>query len=238
MIYKRNPDVVKAQLVQTTGGQVVCKSNCRIQIPTRFVSMHLAQVGTDNFAYGAFPIILDSGEYAVINICAFIKLNPTSITEVKVQGEDYYEFRFDANTVVISTTEIMKRDTILFTVFDEFFFKGKIPWYISYFDLCKIFETARDYAGSNVSDVEEVIEFIAAMVTRLAADPKQYIRVAAKSPKDFTADNLFYVALKSVIFSVNSTLNKLAGNYFDEGIRSALVTETKSVDKIESILRA
>ena len=239
MALKRMPSVVLNQLVQTEQGQVFCKVPCRIQVPTRFADRGLAQVGTNTFVYGSFPIILDSGEYAVVNVCALIEISPFKITKTTLAEEEYYEFYFEANSVVIKTTEIVQRDAMMYNVFDEFIFKGKVPWYLGYDDMCKLFDTADFAAGSNVAELLEVIEFIASMVTRSKADRSKFIRNVAKTYADFAnIANIDYVPLNSIFYSVNSTMNKLSGNYFDNGVRSSLVTTTTQVNKIEAIIRA
>lgn len=76
------------------------------------------------------------------------------------------------------------------------------------------------------------------MITRKKNNRKLFIREGAENPKEFELTNLEYVPLKSVFYSVNSTVNKLTGSYFNDGVTSALVTETAKVDKIERLLRS
>ena len=237
MEYKRRPEVVKAALVQANG-KVLCKQPCRIQIPARFVKRNLAQIGVANFAYGLFPIILEDGSYAVHNLCAMVEISPYKTLEIKIDEVEYYEFHFEANSVVIKNTTVVQRKTLMFSVFDEIFFKGKIPWYIDYFDLTALFDTAKEFSDSKVAEVPETIELLASIVSRDPNNPKLVKSLTAKSIEDFGHGKVKYVALKNVMFTVNTTLNKLAGNYFDPGVRSALVQPTSSVDKLESILRA
>jgi len=126
----------------------------------------------------------------------------------------------------------------MYNIFDEFIFKGKIPWYMGYEDVGKLFDTADSHAGSAVASNYEVIELIASMVTRSKDDRTKYIRSVAKTDEDFNDSKISYVPLSSIFYSVNSTVNKIAGSYFSDGVVSALVTPTTKVDKIESILRA
>ena len=237
MTFKRNAEAVKAVLVQKDG-KVYCKEPCRIQIPVRFVKRNMAKIGTSNFIYGLFPIILESGEYALHNLCAMVEILPYKTTETTVDGEDYYEFHFEKNSVVINNTTVVQRKTLMFNVFDELFFKGKIPWYLNYFDICSLFDTAKSHADSKVAEVPDTIELLASIISRSVENPKLSIRLTAKSINDFKPSQMKSVALKNVMFSVNTTLNKLAGSYFDPGVRSALVQPTDQVDKLESILRA
>lgn len=236
--YTRNAQAVLSQLVENKAGQVITKVPCKIQIPERFSERGLGQVGIDTFAYGLFPIILETGEYVLCNVCALVELNPFKTMLVTIDEVPYHEFYFDANQVVIKTTDLVKRDTLMYNVLDELIFKGKIPWYVEYEDLGKLLDTAKLHADSNVGQTQEVMEFITSMIARSKDDRSKYIRLAADKLSDVGIGKLEYIPLNSVFYAVNSTVNKLSGSYFSDGVISALVTKSDKAEKIESILRA
>lgn len=235
---KRNPQAVLAQLVEDDSGQIFTKSDCIIQIPVRFSEKGLGQVGVRNFTYGLFPIILPSGDYSVCNVAALIEIDPYKTLPIKIKDVEYHEFHFKADSVLIKTSDVVKRDTLMFAIMDELIFKGKIPWYVGYEDLGKIFDTAKDYGNSHVGQTYEVVEFIAAMVSRPKDERDKYLRAVINNYSDTSLDKIDYVPLQSIFYSVHSTLNKLAGSYFNDGITSALTTPTEEISKIESILRS
>lgn len=236
--YKRDAAVSLSYLTVNEAGQVITKRPCRIQIPVRFTEIGLGEIGIRTFAYGLFPIIFDTDEYAVINVNAILELRPFKLTATTIDEVDYHEFHFEAGQVLIQTTDLVKRETLLYNVFDEFIFKGKLPWYAQYDDVGKLFDTAEYHAGSKVGQNTEVIEFIASMVTRSKEDRSKYIRTVASTYADTSLDKIDYVALMSVFYSVKSTVNKIAGSYFSDGVVSALVSPSERVEKIESVLRA
>lgn len=238
MKYIRNPEKVRSQLVKNSGGQIICKSACKIQVPIRYKDKGLAEIGIRTFAYGFFPIILTTGEYTVMNVTSMIELAPTSVTTCTINDVEYYEFNFDANTAVIKTTNVLKSGELMLKVFDEFVFLGKIPWFADYNDVGKLFDTAKKYSGSGVGQNLEVIEFLASMLSRTKKDRTKYLRTEVKSYDETIAGHVSYVPLKSVYYSVNSTLNKLAGSYMRAGIDSAIVAPSTEVENIEKILRA
>lgn len=235
---KRNPEAVLNSLYENQAGQILTKVNCRIQVPVRFSSIGLGQIGINTFTYGFFPIILESGEYSILSINSLVELNPTKLTISTIDEVDYHNFQFDANTVMIKTTDLVKRDNLIFNIIDEFIFKGKIPWYVEYEDLGKMLDNSNYYAGSNVNKNYEIIEFIASLITRSKDDRTKKIRNIVKSYSDISRNTIDYVPLKSIFYSVETTTNKLAGSYFSDGVISALVNKSEKVDKIESILRA
>lgn len=236
--YKRDAKAALSYLKENDAGQILTKKNCKIQVPVRFSEVGLGEIGINTFAYGFFPVIFDTGEYAVFNVCALMELNPYKLTVVTIDEVDYHEFHFDAGQVVIKTTDLIKKETLMYNVFDEFIFKGKLPWYAEYSDVGKLFDTAKYHAGSNVSQNLEVVEFVASMISRSKNDRTTYIRAVAENYSDTSLDKVDFVPLKSVFYSVNSTLNKLAGSYFNDGVTSALVNKSTQTEKIESIIRA
>lgn len=234
----RNPSAVLSQLVETPSRQVLTKAACRIQVPERYTTIGLGQIGVSTFIYGCFAIILETGEYAVCNINAMVEITPYKILNTTVNDVPYHEFYFQPDQVVIKTTDLVKIDTLIYNVFDEFIFQGKIPWFMNYEDVGKLFDTAKFHANSDVAQNLEVIEFIASMITRSVEDRSKYIRTVARQSSDVASNKIAFVPLKSVFYSVNSTVNKLAGSYFSDGVTSALVKKTNNVEKIEAILRA
>lgn len=237
--YKRSPEAVLSQLVENQADQVITKKACKIQVPIRYAEIGLGQIGINTFIYGLFALIMiDTGEYTVCNVNAMVEINPSKLMITTIDEVDYHEFYFEPGQVVIKTTNLVKRDTMMYNVLDEFILKGKVPWYVEYDDLGSLFDTSKYHANSDIAANPEVIEFIASMITRSKDDRTKYIRTVAKSYKDTALDKISYVPLQSIYYSVNSTVNKLAGSYFSEGVKSALVNPTDRVDKIERILRA
>lgn len=234
---KRDAQAALSNLFTNEAGQVIAKKACTIQIPVRFTEIGLGEIGINTFTYGFFPIIFDT-VYAVMNVCAMVELNPVKLTRIKIEDVDYYEFHFDAGQVVIKASDLVKREPLMYNVFDEFVFKGKLPWYAQYEDVGKLFDTALYHAGSKVAQNLEVIEFVASMISRSKSDRTKYIRTFANNYSDVSLDKVDFVPLKSVFYSVNSTLNKIAGSYFNDGITSALVQRSAQAEKIEKIIRA
>ena len=125
-------------------------------------------------------------------------------------------------------------DLIIFDIIDEIFFKGNNPWYLTYDDRAKLFDTSKQYANSNVGKQLATIELLNALTARSPQDLKTLVRHALvngeiKSPA--------FVPLMSVLYTADSTLAKLAGNYFNDGVVSALVNKTDEASRIEQLLR-
>lgn len=238
MKYKRNPDKIKSELVKNQSGQVVCKSACRIQTPVRFVEKGLSSIGVRTYIFGWAPLILESGDYAVMNACARIEINPSQMSMITIDDVDYYEFKFDAGTVVFPTDDVVQDDKIIYYIVDELIFKAKVPWFMNYDDVGKLLDSARDYADSRASEVLEVIELLASVVARAKNDERIFTRHQLKTLKSAIEDHTQFIPMDSVHLSVSGTINRIAGNYFEPAIEGALVEPSKKADNVEKILRA
>jgi len=233
----RNAEVVLKQLSDVSGKPVIAKNNIAIQVPVRFKEIGLAQIGSSTFVFGLFAMILDSGEYALMNVNAYLELGAASVDTEEIDGTEYYNFHFEPGDVVFKTKSLVCRPALIFKAISEFVFKGKVPWYVDYDDMGKLFSTAKKHAATTADIRPEVMEFMAAYIGRNKNDRINYIRESAETYADFEK-NLAWVPMQSVYWSAPGTVNKLAGAYFQDGIVSAIVNPSERVEKIESILRA
>lgn len=238
MIYKRNKEAITKVLVKMKDGPVITKANLYCEVPSRFYERGLGSIGDTYSTIGYIPFILETGEYSVMSACSLFDLTPTSVHNIEKDGVAYKKLFFEKGTSVMKSSVVVQTATLVFYVLDEFILKGNVPWYFSYEDLGKIFDNVSKYAGSTVGQSQETVEFIASMITRSKQQKTKYVREVAESFRDVEIDKIYYIALTNVLFAANDTLNKIVGNYFSDGVTSALVTETKKSGKIERILRA
>lgn len=236
--YKRNRDKVRAELVKTPGGQIVCKSDCRIHTPVRFVEKDLSRIGVRTYVYGSFPIILTTGDYTVMNVCGRVEIVPSRTTMVTIDEIDYYEFQFEAGDVVIATDDVLQDDKIIYFVMDELIFQAKVPWYLGYDDMGCILDSAKHYADFSGATVLETIEALISVIGRPKTNNEVYLRSVVDSLKDLGADNIQFIPLTSVHLTVTGTVNRIAGSYFEPAVEGALVSPSKKADNVEKILRA
>lgn len=234
---KRDSSSVLSKLKDLGSGAIVTTTACKIQVPVRFMSIGLGQIGIETFSLGNFPIIMEDGTYAVMNLLTMVELSPYKTLTVEIDDVSYYEFHFNPGDVVIKNKTIVKNEDMIFNVFDEYIFKGKVPWYVEYDDIPKMFNLAKKYTGSTAGNSYETIEFIVSLIARHKNDRSKYIRTGITSYKQVSREDLVFVPLASVLNSVKSTVNRLAGSYFSDGVTSSLISPSENISKIESILR-
>lgn len=235
---KRDPVRVRAALRNAGDETIVTPKGCKIVIPERYVDKGLAEISSDVRILGIFAIIVDDEYYAVSNAITMVRLKSSTISTVKIDGDNHLEFKFDPGSVVIADTQVVVNDQLLFKVFDEFIAKGKVPWFMDYRnDLTALFDSAKRYAGRDFGHNHVILEIIAAAITRMEKDLNVYYRYGLKSPADLVKVAPVTIPLRSVSHGATNTPTKLIGSYFGDGLTSALVTPSDRIEKIEEILR-
>lgn len=233
---KHNPDRVKRALV-TKGNKVIAKEKVTIYIPEYFTRSALADIGSDIYIVGIFAMVLDDGSYAKSNTPAKLRISPIYTRELKIGAMDYLGFVFESGSTVIENTDLFKDNSLLYLVFNDILSKGRMPFQLSYDDVGDIFAKAKEFTGSGIMDNWEVMAILISMLARDPDDPNRQFRERVKSFNDADSLTPYWSPIRSVQFMATNTMSKLAGSYFSDGLVSALTTETKEVEPIESILR-
>lgn len=239
MSYKRDPQAVSKNFAKNAAKQVICKNACRIQVPKFFFEHGLGEIGLDTRIFGFFPVILETGQFALVNTMAMFQIAPTRTSIITVDDVEYYEFFFAKDSVIFRTTALLAESKIAFEVLQNFFFMGRVPWYVGYDDHGKLFDTAPKFASFGAVKSPVTIEFLTAMVARKAgANNNEFLRNQIKTIADGEVGNVDWVPMSSVMVSVRSPLNKIAGAHAQDGIISAIIAPSKKVGAVERIVRA
>jgi hypothetical protein len=232
----RSASHIHAALQELPDGRLVALKQVKIYIPTRFVEHDLAYIGIENYIVGIYAITVDDTYYGVSTVNAMINISPSDITKIKIDGDEYYEFLFVKGATVFKSLNLVKVDILTYKIYDEFFAKAAIPWYLSYNDLGKLFDTAKYHAGANIGQQQTVTELIVSIIARNKEDRTKYYRTAITSLNDLKTNPPCYIALRSVTYAATNTTNRLGGSYFSTGVVASLVNETTRVERIESLL--
>jgi len=233
----RDAGRIHSVLKELPDGRLITTKGCKIQIPVRFEERNLASIGIETTIVGIYAIIVDDTFYAVSVVNAMMRIEPTSTNVINVLGDEYYEFVFEPGSTVISSLDLVMTDTLTYRIYDEIISKGRVPWYLGYTEMGKIFDTAKEHAGANIGANQEVTELIVSMISRDPNDRTKYYRQVVKDMTDLSKNPPAFIPLKSVQFGATNTTNKLAGAFFHDGLVSALVTPADRTERIESILR-
>lgn len=232
----RNPEAVLAALSYTPKKPVIAKKTISVRFPVRFEEAELATISAQNSVYGLVMLLLESGEYGLLNVNASLNLGPAIVTIVKEDDVDYYNFLYQEGQVVFESQDLVCQSGLIYSALKEFILMGKVPKYVDYDDMGKLFSTAVKHARTTAVILPSVVEFLASYIARSEKDRTKFYRETLGTGKPVGKPS--WVPLLSVYYSAPGTVNKLAGAYFNPGVVSALVNPSERVETVESILRA
>ena len=232
--YVRDSNVVKNNFKKLNNKWIAIKP-CKVIFPVHYAEKKLCEFNSEITKVLGIVMILVNNTYAVLSVNAMIEFTPGEISTIELEGEQYYQMSFDAGSTVINNMKVVKEDILPYFIYDVFISKGRIPGYMNYEDVCKIFDTAKSYADANVGERPEVIQLMVSIVARDKNDRTKYYRQVVKDHTDNS--RLVFIPMKSVEYGATNTVNKLGGNYFQTGVISALINPSDKVENIESILR-
>lgn len=234
---RRDAAKVQACLKELPDGRLVTTKLTRIYIPARFAERGLAEIGIETHIVGIYAISVEDTFYGISMVNAMMRIEPTSTMKVVIDEEEYYQFTFEPGSTVLPSVHLVKMDTLVYKIYDEIIAKGRVPWYLGYTELGKLFDTARKHAGANIGSNHGVTELIVSMISRDAKDRTKYYRQTIQSLDEMAKRPPAFIPMRSVTYAATNTTNKLAGSYFNEGLVSALVSPSERTERIEELLR-
>lgn len=229
---KRDAGKVNTQLGQLKSGdkiKITTKSKAYLYIPYRFVTVGLAQVGDKVKVMSNYALVIGDS-YAVANLPAMCEIRPDSRKRVKIGGEEYLEFYFDANSIVLEDNRLFQQSTLVYNLFNEEIAKGNVPFYFTDVDFLFYLDLTSDFANLKLGKNNVSLEMIISSITRSAQDRTKYYR---ENPDG----NYSFIPLRNIQLGATNTLAKLMGSYFETGVTSSLSRESDKLEDIERLLR-
>lgn len=224
----RDPKFISQHVTAKDGGYVT-DTYTAIEFPKWFSEKGLFVTGEVSYVYGLFAIVIGD-KYSVSRIPTVINTSPVSIMEIDRDGEIYIQLLYGKGSKVFDSEKIIMNPYLAYNFFDGFYMQAKVPWYMAADDLCYAMDNTVKYGATNLGSKEVNNELLTSFITRNQKDPSIFYRV---NP---TGKPLF-VDLMDVRYSSLNTTNKLAGNYFNESIVSALVQKETKPSTLEKHVR-
>ncbi len=230
----RDPAYI-ATVLHEVGDELIVSEDCSIHIPVRFSERGLASIGADTYVIGILPIICGD-KYSIILVDALLRIEPAEVNRVNIEDVEYFEFVIPAGNALTPNLSLAMVDTLTYRIYDEIVAKARVPWYLGYFDLAKLFETAREYAGANIGYDKEVIELLVSICARDEKRRTAYYRSLVTSEEDLRINPPLYAPLKDVSLSATNAVSKLGGGHFRDGTVSAIVSPSERPEPLEALL--
>lgn len=174
--FQRDPARVQSHLKEVDDGSVLAKKPMKLYIPTRFRDKNLCDMGNEIYVLGIFMLTVEDRYYAVSNVNAMMRIEPSSINTVVLNEKDHFEFVFEAGDAVFASTELVKNDKLIYYIFDEIVAKGNVPVYLDYLDLGRLFDSAPKHAGVTLSSTPTVLHMLLSMIARDPKNLNQFFR--------------------------------------------------------------
>jgi len=234
---KRKPNVISSY-IKKVGSSLKTTADIKVMFPSRYINKGLAIMGDTVTVLSIYTIIDENDNYAVVNAPIMVELSPNMTTEVEVDGKSYTVLEFSKGDIFITNTSLIIRNGNIYELFDELFIHGNIPWYLNYEDLSNLFKLSSKYAGTNIGDNPLAMEVLASIIARDKNDKTVLFRKLAKDMSVLRKNNPAFIALLNIYYSFTSTMSKLSGSYFKDGITSALVNKETESNAVEDMIKA
>lgn len=218
--------------------QVVAVKDIKILVPKRFVEAELASLDNEVIFLGMVMYVVEDKYYAVSRITAMMRSEPTVINNATIDDQEFFELSYEPGAIVITNTNLVKTDNLMFKVFDEIQQKGRIPTYYDDADIEKLFLYSTYHAGITIGADRCVAGVVTAHMFRSAADDNLFYRQSLKKWDEVKKDNSVSYGLRVVNKGANSVITKLAGNYLEASLTEALLQEPGRVERGEAALLA
>ncbi len=232
---KRDPNYIKSNLIMKDEFTLT-KKDTYIVFPEKYEKKDLAELGNVCLVTGVFAIVMGD-RYGVMTIPNHIEITPVEIEQVDINGDVYYRLFIEANTDIFSNNNIVKKSDRVYNLLDLFLMQGKVPWYIEYEDLVKVFTNVGKYTGLTATDKLLPVETIISIISKYKKDLTKDYRLVINKPQDLKTKPVEYVGLMDVYYTYKSTVSKLLGNFFKKAIDSTILYPEKEVTDIENVLR-
>lgn len=233
---KRDPTLFKTHLSEGKDGRIYTTMPLTIHVPERYKTRNLASISGDGvFVLGYLALVADD-RYSVLKVASMIRLLPHDTTTETIADETYMVFHFRAGDAVFHSIDLVVRRPLSYYIYAEFVGNGRIPWFFDYNDMGSLFATVNEYAGVDLGN-PLILQMLVSMTARDPANIGNFYRIVmttTNAPKTIPPT---VVPFKSVVYNTHSTLTKVIGAYFSDGVNSALADPTTKVDRIETLLR-
>lgn len=216
--------------LKKSGEHTITTKDIYILIPESYTSGSLAVI-TDVVDTIAIYAIVDGNNYGVINAPVRVTLTPSNIALVDIDGVVYYKLMYNEGDTISESNKIVKNSESLFPIFNYFYLRGKVPWYLTYNDVSKLLIDSDKYTGTNIGTNPIVSEVITSIIARDKKDSSLYYRLS-------NMDGVVFKGMTNQFHVFTNTTAKLVGSYFSDGVVTALTEKSEEVSNIEEIFRS
>lgn len=215
------------------GKQIFIGKKLEILIPEVYRDRKFFEIiGDKAVSLGIVKLRFNDIDTAILMIISKISFGYSNISNIEENGESYICLTLNRDDVFIHEINIVKNSNIAYDLFMSFIALGKIPKFISYDKISKLFDNDIKCSGINLNINHAIFEMIYAHMYRDSADPFTFYRYTRMNKMPVI------VPLHQISHGPVSTSARIIGSYMKEGMVSSLVDDSdKEPSLIENLLR-
>ena len=204
-----------------------------VYIPKVYEDKGLLRLGEVVTTLGIIHLRINDMFYSNLMILARLTIEYINIDTVTEDDYDYVVLTLVENSVFIKNRYIVKDSDLIYTTLMVFLALGKIPPFISYDNIHRLYDNDKKHCGVDLSLNHSIMEMICAHIYRSKDDPYQFYRHTRMNEKPII------VPIHQISHAPQSTTARIVGSYLTEGITSSLVDDTERTPSIvENLLRS
>ncbi|AXH70770.1 hypothetical protein [Vibrio phage BONAISHI] len=235
-VLKRSKKAIEEAVFDDVKNAVyIAKKEVSIVFPKHYLEGKLGSLD-ERFNPLAMFAIVSGDNYAVLSIPSLMPLSPSSSTVIKLDGADYYKLSWLPGEVICPNTNLVKRKTLAFEIYDEFIAKGRVPPYFNNRDYTEIFYHLKDFCDVDLKADHAILSGYGAATARYPGDRTRTAREFYKVQADFLEMPIDRIPLRSVAYGADNTMARLDGSYLNEGMMSTLVNRSVEPQSIEQMI--
>lgn len=210
-----------------------------IFFPSSYVKKDLASI-TSVIEVICILMVVDevSKKYKTLSIPVKQKFSPNETQKVTLNDVPYYKMNFKKGQIVTPNNNCVKTADFLFTVFETFYLRGKVPIFLSYEDLGNLLDKTKKYCGSSIGENLIAIHIIVAVMTRFKDDEDKLYKEVLKTLEDLKTKKPSFKGLSDIFYGIDNTVSSLIGGYLIDGMTGSIVKPETTSTKIADILKA
>lgn len=238
-MYIRNKEAVINAIMETEDGRLVAKQDLIVTFPSSYVEHKLALIADDVTVVAMIGIIVGN-QYGIIRSTARMIFSPSSRDTEKVGDEVYYMLKFNKGDTIVKNTRLLSEEQLPYWVYREFIALGHVPWYFDYDDLLQYQDLTKKYCLVKLGASSSIRELIASFVGKNPENLRENYIAAINCEADKEKIKPVFVGLNKIQLSADTTITKVVGPYFEDGVAAAVtspIADDSEVDIIERTLR-
>ena len=220
------------QYFKTVKGRVLfIGDTLEIFIPTRYEMHGCLEIGDTVTTLGIFDLVINGKIKYGFELPAKLSIEHSHIEMVMRNGTRFVKLTLRTNDVFMSSTNVVKDESLAYVVFYELVYGGKHPEYMGYEGMATIFNTVMDVTGIRFPTDKATIELFPSALYRDAEDLNTPYRLSKGSGAPTV------LPLSLVSHAASSTTARIVGSYHDDGVDASLVNAATTQSEIEDLLR-